>query len=245
VLDAHRRDHHGLVDLLIDVVDKIRTHAESRVEGELVRELKRVRGKQGLLFALAEAAVEHPDETVRAALFPVVPEATLRQLVREAKANERAFAQRVRKVIRGSYSNHYRRMLPKLMDALEFRSSTSTHRPVMDALELLERYLEIPGQQRSSPPGERVPVDGVVPAEWREAVVDEHGKIERIPYELCVLRACATRSAAARSASRAHGDGATPTRTYRSTSSTIATCTMPRSASHWTPRSSSPGCNSD
>ena|SRR5450755_4429434 len=119
----------GLVDLLIDVVDKIRTHAESRVEGELVRELKRVRGKQGLLFALAEAAVEHPDETVRAALFPVVPEATLRQLVREAKANERAFAQRVRKVIRGSYSNHYRRMLPKLLDALEFRSSTSTHRP--------------------------------------------------------------------------------------------------------------------
>jgi hypothetical protein len=31
----------GLVDLLIEVVDKIRTHAENRVEGELVRELKR------------------------------------------------------------------------------------------------------------------------------------------------------------------------------------------------------------
>ena len=179
----------GLVDLLIEVVDKIRTHAENRVEGELVRELKRVRGKQSLLFALAEAAVEHPDETVRDALFSVVPEATLRQLVTEAEANERAFQRRVRKVIRGSYSNHYRRMLPKLLDALEFRSSTSTHRPVMDALELLERYVEVPGHKRFYPAVERVPLDGVVPGEWREAVVGEHGKIERVPYELCVLRA--------------------------------------------------------
>ena len=97
-------------------------------------------GKQGLLFALAGAALEHPDETVRKALFPVVAEATLRDLVKEAEANERIFQQRVRKVIRGSYSNHYRRMLPKLLEALEFRCSNTTYRPVMEALELLDRY---------------------------------------------------------------------------------------------------------
>src|SRR5580704_12490840 len=89
----------ALIDLLIEVVHKIRTRAEDKVEGELVRDLKRVRGKQGLLFALAGAAVEHPDETVRASLFPVVAETTLRQLVQEAQANERIFQQRVRKVI--------------------------------------------------------------------------------------------------------------------------------------------------
>ena len=179
----------ALVDLLIEVVHKIRTRAENRVEGELVRDLKRVRAKHGLLFALAEAALEHPDDTVRDALFPVVSEATLRQLVKEARASEQIFQQRVRKVIRGSYSNHYRRMLPRLLGALEFRCSNTAYRPVMDTLELLDRYLEVPGQQRYYSPVERVPLDGVVPHEWREAVVDEHGKIERIPYELCVLRA--------------------------------------------------------
>jgi hypothetical protein len=30
--------------------------------------------------------------------------------------------------------------------------------------------------------------DGVVPADWRDAVVDEAGRVEWIPYELCVLR---------------------------------------------------------
>ena len=152
-------------------------------------DLKKVRGKHGLLFALAEAAVEHPDETVRQAVFPVVPEATLRNLVREAKATEQLFRQRVRKEIRGSYSNHYRRMLPRILEAVEFRCANHLYRPVMDALELLHRHLDTPGQQRFYPPGEQVPIARVVPDEWRQAVSDEHGRIERIPYELCVLRA--------------------------------------------------------
>ncbi|MER6535755.1 hypothetical protein ABT215_18500 [Streptomyces sp900105755] len=29
-------------------------------------------------------------------------------------------------------------------------------------------------------------MDGVVRKDWREAVVDDKGRIERIPYELCV-----------------------------------------------------------
>lgn len=179
----------GLVDLLLEVVHKLRTRAENRVEGELVKDLKRVRGKQALLFALAAAAVEHPDELVKDALFPVVSEATLQQLVKEAQANERIFQQKVRKVIHSSYSNHYRRMLPKLLGALEFGCANTAYRPVMDALDLLQRYVDTPGHQRFYSAGETVPLDCVVPDEWRDAVIDEHGKIERIPYELCVLRA--------------------------------------------------------
>ncbi|MEU7135298.1 hypothetical protein [Streptomyces sp. NPDC046261] len=35
--------------------------------------------------------------------------------------------------------------------------------------------------------GDDVPMDGVVRKDWREAVVDDKDKVERIPYELCVL----------------------------------------------------------
>src|SRR5207302_3223041 len=41
-----------------------------------------------------------------------------------------------------SYSAYYRRMLPKLLGALEFRCNNAIYRPVMDALELLARYAE-------------------------------------------------------------------------------------------------------
>jgi len=54
---------------------------------------------------------------------------------------------------------------------------------------LLTRYRDRPGQDRFYPTSERVPIDGVVPRDWRAAVIDDTGRVERIPYELCVLRA--------------------------------------------------------
>jgi hypothetical protein len=177
----------GLVELLIGLVHKIDARAEHRVERELLAELTRVRGKEGILFTPAEAALAHPDETVRRALFPVVPggEQTLKDLVWEARANQRVFQRQVRTVLRSSYSNYYRRMLPRLLGALAFRCNNTAFRPVMDALELLARWADRPGQVRFYDAAERIPLEGVVPAGWREAVVDEQGRVERIPYELC------------------------------------------------------------
>lgn len=179
----------GLVDLLIALVLKIDTRAEQRVEGELMSDLKRVRGKEGILFRLAEAALAQPDETVRRALYPAVGEGTLRDLVREARANQTAFRRRVRMVLRSSYSGYYRRVLTPLLTALAFHSNNSAYRPVMDALELLRRYASRPGQDRWYDAAEQVPIEGVVPMAWREAVTDEQGRVERIPFELCVLKA--------------------------------------------------------
>lgn len=98
----------ALVELLVALVHKINARAERRVEKQLTAELKKVRGKEGILFRLAEAAVGKPDEIVRAALFPVVGEKTLRELVAEAKANEKVFKAKVRTTLRSSYSSYYR-----------------------------------------------------------------------------------------------------------------------------------------
>ena len=130
----------SLVDLLLGVVHKMGARADDRVEQELVADLKAVRGKRAILFALAGAAIEHPDDTVRRAIYPIVGEQTLRELVREAQANDQAFRARVRKVLRSSYSNHYRRMLPAVLETLEFRCNNTAYRPLMEALELLRRY---------------------------------------------------------------------------------------------------------
>jgi len=109
---------------------------------------------------------------VRRALYPVVGESSLRDLVREAKAGEAAFRARVRTVLRSSYSNHYRWMVPRLLGALDFRCNNSVYRPVMDAVVLLRRYADRERVQFYDDT-ERVPLDGVVPSSWRSAVVDE------------------------------------------------------------------------
>ena len=93
----------------------------------------------------------------------------------------------MRTVLRSSYSTHYRRMLPPLLAALEFRCKNTAYRPIMDALELLHRYADADGKVRFFAQGDRVPMDGVVPKAWREAVLDERARVERITYELCTL----------------------------------------------------------
>jgi hypothetical protein len=47
-----------------------------------------------VLFGSPEAAIEHPDDTVREALYPIVGEAILRDLVRRSDADEDAFRRR-------------------------------------------------------------------------------------------------------------------------------------------------------
>lgn len=89
----------ALVDLLIGLVHKINTHADRRVERELIADLRRVKGKEAILFRVAEVAVERPDDTIRAALYPVVDERTLQDLVREARAQDRLFNDRVAVVV--------------------------------------------------------------------------------------------------------------------------------------------------
>jgi hypothetical protein len=73
------------VELLVALVHKINARTERRAEKELTTELKKVRGKEGILFKFADAAIGKPDEVVRTALYPVVGEKTLRDWSRRRR----------------------------------------------------------------------------------------------------------------------------------------------------------------
>ncbi len=179
-----------LVDLLLDIVHHIASKAESRVEEHLIEELKRVAGKNGLLFRLAEAALDHPDGVIKEVVYPVVSEEKLRDLVKEFKSMGPAYRKQVQTVMRNSWRSHYRRLLPRLLATLEFRSNNDAHRPVIDALHLLKKYAS--SKARNYPPDEMVPLDGIVLGPWKDAIYDEDKKgarkVNYIIYEICVLQ---------------------------------------------------------
>ncbi|MDE2278135.1 MAG: Tn3 family transposase [Xanthomonadaceae bacterium] len=181
----------GLVDLLIQTVHRINVSAEHKVERQLLDDFRRVRGKATVLFKLAEAAVEHPEGVIQDVLFPVVGEQTLRDLVKEYKSNGPQFNTVVHTVMRASYSNHYRRALPKLLDILPFRCNNDAYRPVMRALELVQSTRSERTQYHAVT--DDLPVDGVIKTKWLDIVVETDPKgnrrVNRINYEICVLQA--------------------------------------------------------
>jgi TnpA family transposase len=82
-------------------------------------------------------------------------------------------------------------MLPPLLEALEFRANTATHRPILHALTLLKAQRD--SRQRYFPVDGRVPIAGIVPAQWEDLVLEHEStgalRVNRINYEICVLHA--------------------------------------------------------
>jgi hypothetical protein len=111
--------------------------------------------------------------------------------VREYKANDRVYKARVQTVMRRSYGDYYRRMVPILLQVLRFRSNTAVHRPVIRALRLFTAYAE--SHVHHYAPGEDVPIEGVVPRGLQDLVVerdkDGNPRVNRITYEIYALQA--------------------------------------------------------
>lgn len=180
----------GLADLLIQLVHKIGANAERRVVKELLGDMRAVHGKSRMLYQLADAALGNPNGLVKDVLFSVVDEQTLADLVREYESKGPGYKQHVQSLVCNSYRGHYRRMVPKILDALRFQSNNTHHRPVVEALDYVksikdskQRFIDV----------DAVPIDTIVPKDLRPLVIEVDGngvkRINRVHYEVCVLQA--------------------------------------------------------
>ena len=57
-----------------------------------------------------------------------------------------AFRQQVHKIMRASYSHHYRRMVPELLEILDFRSNNELYSPIISSIQLVKDYVHSPRQ---------------------------------------------------------------------------------------------------
>jgi TnpA family transposase len=180
----------ALIDLLLQVIHNLGSRAENKIDKRQFAAFKKVRGKARLLFKVAEATVDKPEGIVKDVVYTVVAQKTLQEVVAEFKATGFDFEREVQETMRSSYGHHYRRMLMPVLDALPFQSNNAVHRPVIEALSVLKVHRDSHLQYYDA---DQVPLDGVVPKKWRDIVVerDKAGKerVNRINYEICVLRA--------------------------------------------------------
>ncbi len=181
-----------LVELLNSTVHRINARAEKKVTEAFVAEFTKVRGKAGLLGRIAAASLGAPEGSVLEVVCPAAGgEKTLKDLVAEMKATNAAFARSEREVFKSSYSNHYRAGLMKLLEGLDFRSSNERHKPVIEALALIERHKD--SATTYLPLGETVPLEGVVRKDWMEFALHTPDKgptrVMRTVYEACVFQA--------------------------------------------------------
>lgn len=190
---CHQREQEvtdNLVELLLHLIHRINANAEKTVVKQIVGEIKRVAGKQSILLKIAQTAVENPDGVIRDTLFPIVGEQTLKDLIKEFKAQGESYREQVYTVMRASYSHYYRRLATEILQALKFRSNNEKHQPVIQAIEIIRRYDG--NKARFFPLDESIPIEDAVKRIWEPHVLveDEKGRarIDRRRYEIAVLQ---------------------------------------------------------
>ena len=113
-----------------------------------------------------------------------------RKVVQELLRDLQLYRRFVPTSLRRSYSHHYRRMLPLILEALTFRSNNAAHRPVIDALARLNTHRDSRKQFVSCL---EIPMDGVVRPQLQELLIetgpDGVDRINRINDEICILQA--------------------------------------------------------
>lgn len=194
LVEREREVTDSLVDLLIATVHRIGARAERKVTSELINAFKRVSGKENILFQIAEASLAEPEGEVRDVVFPSVRggEQTLKELVHEYRTKGPVYRRTVQTTLKASYTNHYRKGLIELLGVLQFRSNNSAHRPVIDALELVQRYAKA-GNTTYYPLGDVAPEHRGTTGQWAELVhrADRRGRrrVVRMVYEVATFQA--------------------------------------------------------
>lgn len=184
-----REINDNLVELLIQVTHKIKGKAEKRIEKEFIKDLKKVTGKNNILFKIAEKSLEEPEGVIKDTIYPIVNVEILKDLVKEYKTSGVTYQKKVYTVMRNSYSRHYRRMLPELLEILEFKSNNDQHKPIIEAIDLIKKYID--KKIVYYPYDEDIPIEGVVKNKWKDIVLEtdllKGHKINRINYEIVLL----------------------------------------------------------
>ncbi len=181
----------GLVELLIQIVHRLSVRADNKVKKSILKDFKKVYGKNNILFQIADAALEKPEGVIKDVIFPIANKNTLDNLIKEYKSTGPGYKYEVHKVIRASYGSHYRRMVPKILEALPFRSNNENHQPVLDAWEFIRKSRQSP--RTFFDLDDEIPINGVIQPKWKDVVIDTDDKgqerINSINYEICVLQA--------------------------------------------------------
>jgi hypothetical protein len=92
--------------------------------------------------------------------------------------------------MRSSYRNHYRQILPALLEVLDFHSNNTAYQPVIEALAVVREYVS--SRVAWYPLEVSPPLEGVVPDSWENIVTEKDSageiRVNRLTYELSVLQ---------------------------------------------------------
>ena len=121
------------------------SNSEGKVKKSILDAIKntKIQNKDELFLNIAEPLVEQPKGIIEEIIYPIASQDTLKELIKELKSKgTTSYHKKIHYIIRDSYSCHYRRMLPEILQRLEFRSNNDYHKPIIEGLSLIKSSID-------------------------------------------------------------------------------------------------------
>lgn len=127
-----------ITDLILKLLHRIATKAESTVDRALRLDNKRVKGKFGTLLLLAKQSVDNPDGVIKEVIYPEVSKDRLTKIITDLGSDDHWYRNQVKTKALSLYSHNNRRIVWALMNTLEFDVELKLS-PLLKAVNFLKR----------------------------------------------------------------------------------------------------------
>jgi TnpA family transposase len=178
----------SLADLLLKLIRRMRSSAETSVNKDIISDVKCINGKFDILHSLAKISITHPDSIIKNKIYPEISQETLDALVKELQSKGRWYQTKVQNKIKSLYSHGTRVLLLKLIDVFDFRSHNNDGNHLLEALKFIKCNSDV--DSKYYPDITKGPVDQVLSSQWKDAIIEQSpdgNKVNRFNYEIAIL----------------------------------------------------------
>ena len=177
----------SLCRMLIRLLRRMRTNAESYVDNNILKDIKRVGGKLDILEKLALASYNYPKDIIEDKVYPEVSRDKLKDLINDLHHRSKWYDVQVNKKLHTTYANGNRTVLIEILNTLDLREENTTYTPIIRAIKFIKKYWN---DSENEYYAHKPPLKDIVPDNWYSMVVIEGTteiKVNKYNYELAVF----------------------------------------------------------
>jgi len=177
----------SLADAFIKLIHRMRTNAESHVDGTILKEVKRVNGKFDILEKLAVTTAHNPKAIIEDTVYPEVSKETLLELIEDLSQRGKWYQKQVQNKIHSNYAHGSRNTLLPILEVFRLKEDHIIYKPILEAIAFIQQHWEGSDTEYYS---KAPPIDNIIPKAWESMVFDEVDgkvKVNKYNYEIAVL----------------------------------------------------------
>jgi TnpA family transposase len=172
---------------LIRLLRRMRNNAESYVDNNILKDVKRVGGKIDILEKLAKANFNYPKEIIEDKVYPEVSRDKLKDLINDLNHRSKWYDVQVNKKLHTTYANGNRTVLIEILNTLDLREENTAYAPIVRAIKFIKKYWD---DSKTEYYTHKPPLKDIIPDNWSSMVVIDDNddiKVNKYNYELAVF----------------------------------------------------------